>query len=120
MVRTNLSLTSVALSGAYAVHELLHADTPPSVGCDEADLHPNEAVGMDILADDDQVWRSILVEGNGKSGRGWAVQGGPIEHRGMGPILATEVGTLVLTCQYPPLGTYCKNRSRGYLSIRRL
>lgn len=73
----------MALSGAYAVHELLHADTGPSVGCEEAELHPNEAVGMDLRADDDQVWGSILEEGNGKNGKGWSVQGGPIEHRGM-------------------------------------
>lgn len=82
LVRTNLTLTSVALSGAYAVHELLHGDTRPSVGCAEDDLHPNEAVGQDIPVDKDGVWRSVLAEGNGKNGKGWAVRAGPIEHRG--------------------------------------
>jgi ribonuclease Z len=75
-------LTEVTLSGVFAVHELLHEGANASVGCGEGDLHANEAAGMDIMADGDGVWRSVLDEGAGPNKKGWSVQAGPIEHRG--------------------------------------
>lgn len=75
-------MTSVNLSGVFAVHELLHDGALPSVGCGVDDLHENEAVGKDILVDKDGVWRQVLEEGNGHGRKGWAVSAGPIEHRG--------------------------------------
>jgi ribonuclease Z len=70
------------LSGVFAVHELLHEGATASVGCEEKELHANEAVGLDIPVDSDGVWRSVLGEGAGPNKKGWAVQAGPIEHRG--------------------------------------
>ena len=70
------------LSGVFAVHELLHEGTTPSVGCELDEIHGNEAVGMDIPVDKDGVWRQVLQEGNGHGRKGWAVGAGPIEHRG--------------------------------------
>ncbi|WVF72824.1 hypothetical protein IAT40_007642 [Kwoniella sp. CBS 6097] len=81
LIRTTLELTSVNLSGVYAVHELMSKDEKPSVGCGVEEIHANEGVGMDLIADDDGVWRDILVEGNGRSGKGWGVSAGPIHHR---------------------------------------
>jgi len=37
---------------------------------------------MDLRADEEGVWPGILPVGSGRGGRGWAVQAGPIEHRG--------------------------------------
>ncbi|OCF39038.1 ribonuclease Z [Kwoniella heveanensis CBS 569] len=83
LIRTTLQLTSVNLSGVYAVHELMskEEENKPSVGCGVEELHANEAVGMDLVADKDGVWRDVLVEGNGRSGKGWGVSAGPIHHR---------------------------------------
>ena len=72
----------MTLSGAYAVHELLHPDSEPSARCTAEELHTNEAVGMDLRVDADGVWREVSAEGNGKGGKGWKVSAGPIEHRG--------------------------------------
>lgn len=111
LVRTNLTLTSVALSGAYAIHELLHEGTRQSVGCAEEDLHPNEAVGLDIPVDEDGVWRQVLAEGNGKNGKGWAVRAGPIEHRGEAvPCRAGETGDTGLMDQSLRSGIFLTNR----------
>jgi len=77
-----LNLTAVNLSGVFAVHELLHEGTTPSVGCGVDEIHGNEGVGMDIPVDKDGVWRQVLEEGNGHGRKGWAVGAGPIEHRG--------------------------------------
>ena len=78
----SLTLTSVTLAGAYAVHELLSPQSNPSAACGVKDLHVNEAVGMDVRADAEGVWDSFMCEGNGRVGKGWAVSAGPIEHRG--------------------------------------
>ena len=80
-MRTTLDLTAVNLSGIFAVHELLHEGTTPSVGCGVDEIHGNEAVGMDIPVDKDGVWMHVLQEGNGHGRKGWAVGAGPIEHR---------------------------------------
>ena len=80
-MRTTLNLTAVNLAGVFAVHELLHEGTTPSVGCGVDEIHGNEAVGMDIPVDKDGVWRQVLEEGNGHGRKGWAVGAGPIEHR---------------------------------------
>jgi ribonuclease Z len=82
LIRTTLRLTSVNLGGAYAVHELYEQGGQPSVPCGEVDLHTNEAAGMDLDADQNGVWRDILIEGNGKHRKGWNVSAGPIDHRG--------------------------------------
>ncbi|WVR00023.1 hypothetical protein IAU59_007165 [Kwoniella sp. CBS 9459] len=81
LIRTTLQLTSVNLSGVYAVHELMSQEEKVSIGCGVEELHPNEGVGMDLVADEDGVWRDFLVEGNGRSGKGWGVSAGPIRHR---------------------------------------
>ena len=81
-MRTTLNLTAVNLSGVFAVHELLHEGTSPSVGCSADELHGNEAVGMDIPVDKESVWKTVLEEGNGHGRKGWSVAAGPIEHRG--------------------------------------
>ncbi|WWD19098.1 hypothetical protein CI109_103556 [Kwoniella shandongensis] len=106
LVRTCLSLTSANLAGVFAVHELFQDGEGPSVGCEEEDLHPNEAVGMDLRADNEGVWKEILAEGNGKSGRGWSVSAGPIEHRvpSLGYILQEPLPRLPLdTANLVPL-----------------
>lgn len=83
LIRTTLEITEATLGGAYAVHELLlDGDLSGSVPCDAEDLHVNEAVGLDIRADESGVWRGVMSEGQGKNGKGWAVSAGPIEHRG--------------------------------------
>ena len=83
MIRTTLDITSVNLAGAFAVHELLYdGEDEGSVPCRADDLHANEAVGMDLHADKEGVWRQVLIEGQGKNGKGWGVSAGPIEHRG--------------------------------------
>ncbi|RXK41148.1 hypothetical protein M231_01551 [Tremella mesenterica] len=96
LVRTTINLTSLILRGAYAVHELF-TDTP-SVGCSEEELHVNEAVGMDLSADENGVCENILLEGNGKQGKGWAVSAGPIDHRvpSLGYVLQEPVPRLPL------------------------
>jgi hypothetical protein len=82
LIRITLQLTSVTLSGVYAVHELLPADVEGSAPCGESDLHVNEGVGEDLVADRSGVWENIVSEGGGPSGKGWSVSAGPIEHRG--------------------------------------
>ncbi|KAG8830666.1 hypothetical protein FRC17_004500 [Serendipita sp. 399] len=74
-VRFNLKITQVGLVGRYAVHELLQKGESPSVTCEDGHLHENEAVGLDIMADDDGFWRKIVEQGN------WSVDAGPISHR---------------------------------------
>lgn len=64
------------------MHELLEPGDKPSVDCVGEELPVNEAVGEDIMCVEDGVWRDILRQGNGKSGRGWGVSAGPLEHRG--------------------------------------
>ncbi|WVR07503.1 hypothetical protein IAU60_004545 [Kwoniella sp. DSM 27419] len=81
LIRTILSITTVNLSGVFAVHELLQADDRPSDACEVSDLHSNEAVGKDLMADADGVWRDIIPEGSGRGGKGWGVSAGPIHHR---------------------------------------
>ncbi|AAW43585.1 conserved hypothetical protein [Cryptococcus deneoformans JEC21] len=81
LVRTILNITKANISGAFAIHELLQDGEGPSAGCREDEIHPNEAVGMDMRADEDGVWKMVLQEGNGKSGKGWKVSAGPIHHR---------------------------------------
>ena len=73
----------MTLSGCFAVHELFSEGESPSCNCHAENLYVNEAVGMDLLPDDDGVWRHILQEENGAKNKGWAVSAGPIEHRGI-------------------------------------
>ncbi|KAK8854758.1 hypothetical protein IAR55_003497 [Kwoniella newhampshirensis] len=98
LIRTCLTLTSATLAGAYAVHELIENGQDPSAGCGDADLYTNEAVGMDLYANDEGVWRDILPEGNGKGGKGWSVSAGPIEHRvpSLGYVLQEPIPRLPL------------------------
>ncbi|ORY35568.1 beta-lactamase-like protein [Naematelia encephala] len=81
LIRITLQITSVTLSGAYAVHELIPRGGTASVRCEGEELHLNEAVGLDLYPDEQDVWQTVLQEGNGKNGRGWAVGAGPILHR---------------------------------------
>ncbi|CAG8609601.1 3227_t:CDS:2, partial [Acaulospora colombiana] len=74
-VRFNLSITETNLVGKYAVHELLKKDEQPSVSCSEDLLHDNEAPGMDIVADEDGLWKEFLNDGD------WSVDAGQIVHR---------------------------------------
>lgn len=83
LIRTTLRLTQVTLAGAYAVHELVPLGTEPGVGCAEAELHVNEAVGRDVLANEEGVWPTIVDERSSKGGKGWVVSAGPLVHRGM-------------------------------------
>ncbi|WWC90691.1 uncharacterized protein L201_005628 [Kwoniella dendrophila CBS 6074] len=83
MVRTILKITSINLAGVFAVHEILEQGEESSVHCEEEDLHANEAVGIDFIANDNGVWENILEQGNstGKGSKGWSVKAGPIHHR---------------------------------------
>ncbi|WWC63315.1 uncharacterized protein I303_105915 [Kwoniella dejecticola CBS 10117] len=81
LIRTTLKVTSINLAGVYAVHEILEQGEAPSTKCEEEDLHSNEAVGVDFVANEDGVWEDILQQGNGKGGKGWSVKAGPIHHR---------------------------------------
>lgn len=73
----------MTLAGAFAIHELLEPnETSGSAPCASDDLHTNEAVGSDIAPNADGVWRDVLVQGQGKNGKGWGVSAGPIKHRG--------------------------------------
>lgn len=92
----------MTLAGAYAVHEI-SPEGESSATCNVEDLHPNEAVGRDIAADADGVWRAVLSEGNGKQKKGWAVSAGPIKHRGGCSLmtLLTAVPSLGYVLQEP-------------------
>lgn len=72
--------TYTRTADSYAVHELLRPgeDVTP---CEPPDVrHGSEAVGRDILCDDDGFWRSFA---EGSSGRGRiCVHAGSIVHRG--------------------------------------
>ncbi|ODN92673.1 ribonuclease Z [Cryptococcus wingfieldii CBS 7118] len=81
MVRSLLQTVHANLSGVFAVHEILHEGEEPSAACGVEDIHTNEAVGSDFRTDSDGVWRDVLQEGNGKGGKGWKVEAGPIHHR---------------------------------------
>ncbi|WRT68420.1 uncharacterized protein IL334_005396 [Kwoniella shivajii] len=95
MVRATLNATSINLSGVFGVHELLLNGEQPSVTCEEEELHSNEAVGIDYIADKDGVWRGILEQGSGKNGKGWSVKAGPIHHREE-PIPRAQLDTTTL------------------------
>ncbi|WVW85597.1 hypothetical protein I302_107635 [Kwoniella bestiolae CBS 10118] len=81
LIRTTLSVTSINLAGVFAIHEILEQGEQPSLDCEEENLHSNEAVGMDFVANGDGVWEDILQQGNGRGGKGWSVKAGPIHHR---------------------------------------
>lgn len=96
LMRQTLTITSYHLGAIYAVHELIPADQEPSCGCEDADLHANEAVGMDIKVEEDGTWRDIVAQAEGRKGSkngrkgdhsgewesGWKVDVGPVDHRG--------------------------------------
>lgn len=109
LVRTILNITKANISGAFAIHELLQDGEGPSAGCREDEIHPNEAVGMDMRADEDGVWKMVLQEGNGKSGKGWKVSAGPIHHRGKNG-LSFQVSNDLTGPQYHPWATSSKSR----------
>ncbi|WWC71545.1 uncharacterized protein I206_105503 [Kwoniella pini CBS 10737] len=81
LIRTTLKATSINLAGVYAVHEILEQGESSSAKCEEGDLHSNEAVGTDFVANANGVWEDILEQGSGKGGKGWSVKAGPIHHR---------------------------------------
>ncbi|KLT40699.1 hypothetical protein CC85DRAFT_287213 [Cutaneotrichosporon oleaginosum] len=81
LIRTTLRLTKVTLTGAYAVHELVPPGSAKGVGCAEPELHVNEAVGHDLLANDEGVWEMIVDERPQKGSKGWMVSAGPLVHR---------------------------------------
>ncbi|KAG8841837.1 hypothetical protein FRB91_004640 [Serendipita sp. 411] len=74
-VRFNLKITQAGLVGRYAVHELLQNGESPSATCEEDQLHENEAVGSDIIAGDDGLWRKFAEQDD------LFVDAGPISHR---------------------------------------
>lgn len=82
LIRTTLRLTQVTLAGAYAVHELVPTGAKTGIGCSAAELHINEAVGRDILANEEGVWEMIVDEHPTKGSKGWMVSAGPLVHRG--------------------------------------
>lgn len=86
LIRTTLRLTKVTLTGAYAVHELVPHGSDKGIGCSEAELHVNEAVGRDVLANEEGVWEMIVDERPTKGGKGWMVSAGPLVHRGGLPL----------------------------------
>ncbi|CAE6463952.1 unnamed protein product [Rhizoctonia solani] len=72
LVRSTLNLTHMNLSGKYIVHELHHSEGDTR---DEGLPHPNETVGINIQADNQQFWQNI---GNDM---GIKIDAGIIEHR---------------------------------------
>ncbi|GMK53605.1 hypothetical protein CspeluHIS016_0101910 [Cutaneotrichosporon spelunceum] len=81
LIRTTLRLTQVTLTGTYAVHELVPPGSEKGVRCSEAELHVNEAVGRDVLANEEGVWEMIVDERPTKGSKGWMVSAGPLVHR---------------------------------------
>ncbi|BEI90775.1 uncharacterized protein CcaverHIS019_0308450 [Cutaneotrichosporon cavernicola] len=81
LIRTTLRLTKATLSGAYAVHELVPPGAEKGAGCSESELHVNEAVGRDVLANEEGVWEMIVDERSTKGTKGWMVSAGPLVHR---------------------------------------
>lgn len=70
---------------------MLEHEEEGSAPCDEESLPPNEAVGLDLKPDAEGVWRDVLTEGNGKSGRGWNVSAGPLQHRGVSQLVSNSM-----------------------------
>jgi ribonuclease Z len=81
-IRTQLEITKVTLTGAFAVHELVPAGEVGSCTCNVEDLHVNEAVGRDIYPNAEGVWDHIVDEALHKGQKGWSVNAGPLIHRG--------------------------------------
>jgi len=75
-VRNNLRTCQILLSGKYTVDELLTQHDLPTP-CLEEDLHPNEAPGRDIWADEMGLWKGILL----RSFWPLKVDAGPLKHR---------------------------------------
>lgn len=113
LVRTILNITKANISGAFAIHELLQDGEGPSAGCREDEIHPNEAVGMDMRADEDGVWKMVLQEGNGKNGKGWKVSAGPIHHRGRNG-LSFRISTSLTDLQYHPSAMSSKSQRLAF------
>jgi len=72
-------MTLSKCSDRYVVHELL-TETDTKTACSPEELHYNEAVGQDIVCDQDGFWRAFTKD------RGFfgdiIADAGPIQHRG--------------------------------------
>ena len=85
MIRTTLEITLPSIIDSrefFAVHEVLLSNESPSAGASEEELLGNEVPGQDLRPDDTGIWRDVVAQGSGHSGKGWGVHAGPIEHRG--------------------------------------
>lgn len=126
MLRQMLNLTALTLGDAYAVHELipnqatlangiLSSTSPseggngPSCSCEADELQAAEAVGCNLVADEDGCWRDIInkaelvrpatdtnsqgrkpVEDSASDPSTWRVDAGPIRHRGKTRVTCSE------------------------------